>query len=389
MLKNQNFAYLDFDDEKLLGSFDEDAVMQALQEVYPDYDYIMLDEIQNLPGWDLWVSKLYRRGNNIIITGSNSNLLSSEMASMLTGRFLAIEILPFSLTETLEYKHIGLNPQLPKEKADFMLQVDDYFRYGGYPETINSRSIVENYLSSLFDSIILKDIVRRHKVRKAEDLYELAKFLLSNFARPFTANSIMTDLDFTSKTTVQKFCRYLNESYLLFFLPRYNNKMKLMLKAPQKVYAVDNGFLASSTFQISENRGRLLENLVFLELLRRNLKIGKNIFYYKNRYDKEVDFVVRDGNHLKALIQVCYQVDDQKTKAREVNSLIDCYKDFNEGEMFIITWDTEMEIGVNDKSVHVLPFYVFCLSESKWRQRNSCPIPTISSARRADLARYY
>ena len=131
LLRGKRFAYLNFDDDKLLKEFDEEHIMQVLKEVYSDYDYLLLDEPQNLPNWDLWVSKLYRRGYNLVITGSNSNLLSSEMASLLTGRYLSIEILPFSLRETLEYRKSNFNPVLPEDKADFMLQVEDYFHYGG------------------------------------------------------------------------------------------------------------------------------------------------------------------------------------------------------------------------------------------------------------------
>lgn len=362
MLKNTRFAYLDFDDEQLLAQFDEDKVMQSLHEIYPDYQYLLLDEIQNLPGWDMWVSKLYRRGENLVITGSNSNMLSSEMASLLTGRYLPIEILPFSLGETLEYRHIGSVPTLPAEKADFMLQVEDYLYFGGYPETINNRSIARTYLSSLFDSIILKDIVRRHKVRKADELYRLVSYLLSIFAGTFTYASLMEDLQINSKTTVQKFCRYLSESYLLFYLPRFNNKMKLMQKAPQKIYVVDNGFLSANAFQISQNKGRLLENLVFMELLRRGYETGKHLFYYRNRKEQEVDFVVREGTQVRQMLQVCYQFQDARTENREITSLTECAADFHSPELIIITWDTEREVNVRGYIIHIVPFYKWALA---------------------------
>ena len=365
LLRGKRFAYLNFDDDKLLKDFDEEHIMQVLKEVYSDYDYLLLDEPQNLPNWDLWVSKLYRRGYNLVITGSNSNLLSSEMASLLTGRYLSIEILPFSLRETLEYRKSNFNPALPEDKADFMLQVEDYFHYGGYPEIINNRDITESYLKTLFDSIIMKDIVRRYKVRKVEELYQFATYMISIFTSPFTYSSITEELGLSSKTTVQKFCTYLKNCYLFFYLPRYNHKLKLMQKAPQKVYIVDNGFLSSSAFQISENKGRLLENLVLLEFIRRKYEIGKNLFYYRNQSDKEVDFVVRENNIVRQLVQVCWDMSNPKTQKREIGSLMACAKDFPNGELFVITWNEQKEITMNAKIIHVIPYYKWCLSYSR------------------------
>lgn len=365
LLRGKRFAYLNFDDDKLLKEFDEEHIMQVLKEVYSDYDYLLLDEPQNLPNWDLWVSKLYRRGYNLVITGSNSNLLSSEMASLLTGRYLSIEVLPFSLRETLEYRKSNFNPALPEDKADFMLQVEDYFHYGGYPEIINNRDITESYLKTLFDSIIMKDIVRRYKVRKVEELYQFATYMISIFTSPFTYSSITEELGLSSKTTVQKFCTYLKNCYLFFYLPRYNHKLKLMQKAPQKVYIVDNGFLSSSAFQISENKGRLLENLVLLEFIRRKYEIGKNLFYYRNQSDKEVDFVVRENNIVRQLVQVCWDMSNPKTQKREIGSLMACAKDFPNGELFVITWNEQKEITMNAKIIHVVPYYKWCLSYSR------------------------
>lgn len=365
LLRGKRFAYLNFDDDKLLKEFDEEHIMQVLKEVYSDYDYLLLDEPQNLPNWDLWVSKLYRRGYNLVITGSNSNLLSSEMASLLTGRYLSIEVLPFSLRETLEYRKSNFQPALPEDKADFMLQVEDYFHYGGYPEIINNRDITESYLKTLFDSIIMKDIVRRYKVRKVEELYQFATYMISIFTSPFTYSSITEELGLSSKTTVQKFCTYLKNCYLFFYLPRYNHKLKLMQKAPQKVYIVDNGFLSSSAFQISENKGRLLENLVLLEFIRRKYEIGKNLFYYRNQSDKEVDFVVRENNVVRQLVQVCWDMSNPKTQKREIGFLMACAKDFPNGELFVITWNEQKEITMNAKIIHVIPYYKWCLSYSR------------------------
>ena len=363
LLKDKNFAYLNFDDERLLERFDEDVVLQVLSEVYPDYDYLLLDEVQNLEHWDLWVTKLYRRGCNLLITGSNAKLLSSEMATVLTGRYLEMEVLPFSLSECFRFQGQERTVELPSERAELMLQTEDYMHYGGYPEIINSREITESYLSSLFDSIILKDVAKRYKIRKTTELYQLATYLISMFCNPFTYSSLKEDLNFSSKSTVQKFCDYLQQTFLFFFLPRYNNKLKLMQKAPQKVYVVDNGFLASSAFQTSENKGRLLENLVFLELTRRKKQAGGNLFYYRSRNDREIDFVVREKFQIHQLIQVCYDMSNKKTEKREIDAVMECAEELNCNNLLIITWDQENVVQREDYAIQILPYYKWCLNK--------------------------
>lgn len=342
MLQGKNFAYLNFDDNQLLEKWDEDLAISVLDDVYPDYNFMLLDEIQNLPDWDLWVSKLYRRGKNLIITGSNAKMLSSEMATVLTGRYLQIEMLPFSLDETMRWRNI--NPAREEQAAQAIVLADDYMRNGGYPETIPARSITKSYLSTLFDSILLKDVAQRHKVRNTTDLYNLATYLLSNFCNPISANELARELGLSSVATTKKFCDYLNEPYLFFYLPRFNNKLKLMNKAPKKVYVVDNGFVQSTAFNLSENLGRLLENQVFVELLRRGYIPGQTLFYYRTRNDKEVDFVSRKGAKVEQLIQVCYDMTSEKTRKRELDALAEAAEELHCDNLLVITNSQEEQI---------------------------------------------
>lgn len=342
MLQGKNFAYLNFDDNQLLEKWDEDLAMSALDDVYPDYDFMLLDEIQNLPDWDLWVSKLYRRGKNLIITGSNANMLSSEMATVLTGRYLQIEMFPFSLDETMRWKNIS--PDREEQSAQAIVLADDYMRNGGYPETIPARGITKSYLSTLFDSILLKDVAQRHNVRNTTDLYNLATYLLSNFCNPISANELAGELGMSSVATTKKFCDYLNEPYLFFYLPRFNNKLKLMNKAPKKVYVVDNGFVQSTAFNLSENLGRLLENQVFVELLRRGYIPGQTLFYYRTRNDKEIDFVTRKGSKVEQLIQVCYDMTSEKTRKRELDAFVEAAEELHCDNLLVITNSQEEEI---------------------------------------------
>lgn len=352
MLQGKNFAYLNFDDNQLLEKWDEDLAMSALDDVYPDYDFMLLDEIQNLPDWDLWVSKLYRRGKNLIITGSNAKMLSSEMATVLTGRYLQIEMLPFSLDETMRWKNIS--PDREEQAAQAVVLADDYMRNGGYPETIPARSITKSYLSTLFDSILLKDVAQRHKVRNTTDLYNLATYLLSNFCNPISANELAGELGLSSVATTKKFCDYLNEPYLFFYLPRFNNKLKLMNKAPKKVYVVDNGFVQSTAFNLSENLGRLLENQVFVELLRRGYIPGQTLFYYRTRNDKEIDFVTRKGARVEQLIQVCYDMASEKTLKRELDALVEAAEELHCDNLLVTTNALHKKMGYKGKEIRVI-----------------------------------
>lgn len=349
MLHGKNFAYLNFDDNQLLEKWDEDLAMSALDDVYPGYDYMLLDEIQNLPDWDLWISKLYRRGKNLIITGSNAKMLSNEMATVLTGRYLQIEMLPFSLTETMCWKNV--DPGQKEQVAQAIVLADDYMRNGGYPETIQARGITKSYLSTLFDSILLKDVARRHNVRNTTDLYNLATYLLSNFCNPISANDLAVELGLSSVTTTKKFCDYLNEPYLFFYLPRFNNKLKLMSKAPKKVYVVDNGFVQSTAFNLSENLGRLLENQVFVELLRRGYALGKTLFYYRTRNDREIDFVTRRGAKVEQLIQVCYDMTSERTRRRELDALVEAADELRCDNLLVVTNSQKDVIEWNDKVI--------------------------------------
>ncbi len=361
LLKSKNFAYLNFDDALLLRRFDEDIVMQSLLEIYPGFEYLFLDEIQNLPEWDLWVAKLYRRGINLVITGSNSKLLSNEMASALTGRFIQINILPFSYAETLAFNNIPVRYETPAEKALILRQLTEILEYGSFPEIIKSRDLTRNYLSALWDSILLKDIARRFNVRNGNELYNLATYLLTNYCNPFSVNQLVKNLNIGSAHTAQKFCGYLTQPYLFFYLRRYNNKLKLMNKVSQKAYIVDNGFIAAQSFELSENSGRLLENLVFIELLRRGYNTQQTLFYYRTRNDKEIDFVCRDKHKIETLIQVSYNIQNSKTYRREIAALIEANEELGCGNLLLLTWDDEKTEMIDGVSINVKPVWKWLL----------------------------
>ena len=329
MLRDKNFAYLNFDNYSLLDA------------------------------WDLWVSELYRKGKNLVITGSNARMLSSEMATVLTGKYLQVEMLPFSLEEFFDWNKFDLHSIDPEQNTDSLVLMDDYLRNGGYPEVVASRQLTRSYLDTLFDSIIWKDVAKRHNVRNVTDLNNLAMYLVSNFCNPVTANDLTIELGFSSVNTTKKYMDYLHEPYIFYYLSRYNNKLKLMKKAPRKVYVVDNGFVASKAFSLSDNLGRLLENQVFIELVRRGYDVEKTMFYYRSRNDKEVDFVLRKGTQIERLVQVCYDMSSPKTEKREVDSIVECAGELKCDNLVIVTNNDKRTIEKDGYKIDVVPISEF------------------------------
>jgi len=366
LLHGQTFAYLNFDDDLLLKEFDEDAVVEGLYEVYPNFQFLLLDEIQNLPDWELWVNKLYRRGFNLVVTGSNARLLSREMGTSLTGRYIQIAVFPFSLEEYFDYHQFSMvdfQDATPKKKGELLSLMNDYLLNGGYPEVVFTPAIGKNYLATLFDSVLLKDIVRRFQIRQTQQLYDLANYLLSNFTNQYSYNQLMKDLNFSSVMTVKKFVGYLSEPYLFFNLSRFSNKIKLQQNAPKKSYVVDNGFIRSRSFESSPNLGRLLENMVFVELLRRGLIPDLELFYYKTRNDKEIDFVCRHGHQINQLIQVCFDVSASKVLKRETEALVEAAVELKCFDLVVVTWDKEDTLKLKDCTIRIVPIWKWLLTK--------------------------
>lgn len=368
LLKGTNFAYLNFDDDLLLKNFDENSVIQVLSEVYPGYTFLLLDEIQNLPGWEIWINKLHRRGVNLVITGSNAKLLSKEMATLLTGRFLQIDLLTFSFAEFLAYRNFSIPPfneLTPSIQGEILMNLSEYMLMGGFPECLQTRAITRNYLSTLFDSILLKDITSRFEVRQPRMLYDLSLYLLTNHCNPFTYSQLKNNLGLNSVATVQKFCSYLSEPYLFFYLSRYAVKLKDQQKSPRKLYVVDNGFIYARSFELSRNEGRLMENMVFTELLRRGYRPGLDLFYYRSRNDKEIDFVCREGHKIATLIQVCHDISNTKTLTREINALKESGGELSCNHFLILTWDQEKTLEEQDTLITILPVWKWLLGNQQ------------------------
>ncbi len=346
-LADKKFAYLNFEDDALKGDVASDELVEAMDHVYGKVEFVFFDEIQNYPEWESFVNKLHRRDRNLVITGSNSRLLSRELGSALTGRHLSFELLPFGYREFLS----GLG----HEKSADLESFRRYLTWGGFPEVVLGHSEPQGYLRTLFDSIVLRDIVTRHRIRSSTAIRDLLNLLINNAASRFSARSLERSLGSLSVATVQKFIAYFREAYLVHDLQPYFFKTRVRLKADRKIYAYDNGFISALSQPALSNDPRLLENLVFVELVRRGFKPNLDLFYYQTRSGTEVDFLLREGSKNRELIQVTQSLSALKTRERELRSLHQAAEELKVSKLTVITMDTEETIKEDGVKIHVVP----------------------------------
>lgn len=335
------------------------GLLQEIFETYLEFmrpsgrPYVFLDEAQEVEQWEKWVRSTHELNKAVlIISGSNAKLLSTELATSLTGRHLDVRLSPLSFSEFLLFN--GLNADEQSRLALNQTTINglwrEYLECGGFPETVGSEHKKE-ILLGYFEDLIDKDIVHRYGIRKTEKIKELARFCFSNAAKPMTFTSAGKFLGLTAATT-EKFSRYLENGFLFFFLKRFSFKFKEQSKSPRKVYAVDTGLSRAVGFEASQNLGRHAENAVFLELARRradNSDIG--LYYWKDVEHREVDFVLKEKTRVKQLIQVVWDLSDAKTKEREKKGLLKAMLELRCDDGLILTNDFEGEETVGDKKI--------------------------------------
>jgi len=334
------FGYVNFDDEKLVEIKDYDEIISMINSLYDHPKYILFDEIQNLEKWELFVNRIQRQGHNLVITGSNSNLLSRELSTHLTGRHSLTSIFPFSFKEFLKLENKELTKSEIKEKLFY------YANYGGYPEPIVKKMDSKEYLSTLFSSIIYKDIIKRFKIRYPQAIEDLAVYLISNTANEFSYNSLSKITKCKSVHTIEKYLSYLQEAFIFFKLEKFSFKVKEQISSNKKIYCIDNGFINAKAFKFSQDMGKLYENLVAISLKKLEMNGFINIYYWKNVQQEEVDFIVKEGLKIRELIQVCYNTTDIKTKERETRALIKASKELKCNNLIVITEDYEKEENI-------------------------------------------
>ena len=353
--------------------FTESGVLflEKIFETYREYispqntPILFLDKIQEIEGFEKWVRMMHELSKaKIIISGSNARILSRELGTLLTGRHLDMEVFPLSFREFLSFNNIALTNKMDLigKESEIKGALRKYIEYGSFPEVALSEQKKE-ILLSYFEDVITKDLLRRFNIKKTQDLRAIAKHYLSNISALSTFKSIERSLDM-SITSVKSYTGYLEQAYLLFPLKRFSFKVKEQEKSPRKIYAIDTGLCNAVGFRFSENDGRLAENVVFVALKRKqNLNPDMELFYWKDVHHREVDFVIKDGLKVTDLIQVCWNVQDEKTKNRELRSLRKAMEELNVTNATVITGETEGEERLHDNTVKLVPLWKWLLAE--------------------------
>lgn len=356
----KNYGYVNFDDEQFLqmDASQLNDVFEILLEINPQMDYLLLDEVQNIEGWELFVNRLQRRGIRMVVTGSNAHLLSKELATHLTGRYMLFELYPFSFQEFLHYHGVQaqVNTISTAQIAEVKRYFHDYISSGGFPLAINTE-LAKQYLRGLYGDIIERDIVKRHSIRRVNELYDLALYGLTQFGSRISFNQLQKVFDIQTPHTIKKYLSYCEDAYLLFQLSVFSFQIKKRMTSLRKIYGIDSGMINALTTQHSPNHGRLLENLVYLQCMRRK----QDIYFYVTKNGREVDFVVHEDKKIVQLIQVCYQLDNMETRTRELKALIEASKELSCDQLFVLTEDTEGEEVIQGKTVQFIPVWKWLL----------------------------
>jgi len=332
-------GYINFDDERLAHLKDYDDLLASVDEVYGKPETILLDEVQNLPRWELWVNRLQRSGRRLIITGSNAHLLSSELATHLTGRHFSIPLLPFSFAEFMSARAVD-SPPTSTELAE---ACRSYSMTGGFPEIVLKGISGPDYLRTLVSAVIHKDIVIRYGVRAPQALDQLVLCLLSQPGGTYSFRTLRAATGCRSVHTLKKYIGYLEQAFLLFTVPRFSFKPREQTSSCKKSYAIDNGLITAAGFQSSPNHGRLMENLVAIACHRRQLRGEIRLYYWQDPQKAEVDFVIYQDRKVRSLIQVCVNPEHPKVLQRELRGLLKASRELHCTDLLLLTADEEGE----------------------------------------------
>ena len=364
LMKDEKFGYINFFDERLskFQATELSLVIQAFLELYNGVDYFVFDEIQRIEGWERFISRL-RTSKKIIITGSNSDLLRGNLSSLITGRHLDVTIFPFSFREFLKMNDTEIIREwylYDDKRARVKRLFNNFLVKGGFPEVQNLGTRI---LQEIFRDIIENDIISQHQIRNKVGIRNLSQYLASNISKEISFEKIKGFLDIRNSHTVAKYVGYLEESYMFFLLKRFSNKLKEQFIAPKKVYAIDLALANSISFRITHDQGRQFENMVFLELMRRNLYLGLNeeLFYWKDHRGREVDFVIKKENEIIELIQVSSIINEDDLIQRETDNLILCSKELKCNNLTVITLDYEAEQMIKGEKIRFIPIWKWIL----------------------------
>ena len=364
------YGYVNLDDDRLADMKTEDlnTVLSCVYQLYgTDVPYLVLDEIQNVDGWYLFVNRLLRTDIHIFVTGSNAKLLSGELATHLTGRYNEIRLYPFSFLEYCNYHQIDTQSITTKAEAERKRAFMDYIHDGGFPEMQGLRN-KRAYVQSLIEAILLKDIQKRFRIRDIDALRKLAHHLINNACQEVNYDDLTKELGLSDKT-VKKYIDYLAQAFLIQLLTRHSFKSKERIRN-QKAYIVDTGMQGNRENVLApENLGWRLENVVYIELLRRCAYDFYDVYYHKqNPRAKEIDFVVCDKNKAVELIQVAYEIDSPRAYDRETSSLVKASVALSCENLTLIAFSQTRDVEIDGKTIHIISALEWLLKVTKGQE---------------------
>ncbi|MEK6800961.1 MAG: ATP-binding protein [Nanoarchaeota archaeon] len=356
---NEKFVYINFDDIRLtdfkVENFED--IEEIVSEIYGIKTYVsyLLDEVQNVSFWERWINNLYTKKVKVFVTGSNSSLLSSEISTFLTGRNKVIKLYPFSFREFLLLKKIKINYQTTDERRAVSQAFSEYFEKGGFPLVIINDDL--NLSKQYFEDILNKDVIKRYNIKKIKELNDLILYLFSNVGKTYSYSTLKQVSNIKSLSMISNYIEYLKNVFVASTINKFDYSIKKQKVSSSKFYVLDNSFLKTVAFNFSENAGRRLENLVFIELTRR----GNEVYYHAKK--NECDFVIKEGLKMTKAIQVCLILDNAVTKKREIDGLIEALKEHQLKEGLILTLDKEEEFVLSGKKIFIKPVWKWLLEK--------------------------
>lgn len=357
-LKEGDYLYFNFDDERITNDISIlDQLYNIHLELYDREPVLFFDEIQNISGWEKFINRMFEKNIKVFVTGSNAKLLSSEISTSLTGRNKVIELTPFSFKEFLvlsgnkyDLKKINSTSK-NKIKKDF----DFYFKKGGFP-LVDKEDDLE-LINSYFQDILYRDIIARFKLTQTEEIKQIGIYFMSNIGKLFSYSTLKNISGVKSSSSIKAYLDYYSQTYLFFYLKKFDFSIKKQILNPKKVYVIDQAFATRIGFNFSENKGRILENIVFLELKRRS----KEVYYHQGK--NECDFIIKDALEINEAIQVCYFI-NPNNENREIQGLLEAMKKYDLKNGLILTYEQEYFFETESLSINVIPVWKWLLEKN-------------------------
>lgn len=356
-LKEPDYCYFNFDDERIIPANEIlEQIYNLHIEMHGRDPVLFLDEIQNVKGWEKFVNRIHEKGIKVFISGSNANLLSSEISTSLTGRNRVLELFPFSFSEYLLFLGEDYNVEKLSSKSKALL-LNSFYKYletGGFPLVVKENDL--EIINSYFQDILYRDIISRFKLSQIDEIKQIGLYFASNIGKIFSYATLQKISGVKSTSSIKDYLAYYEQSYLFFFLKKFDFSVKKQIMNPKKVYTIDSAVSNRLGFRFSENKGRILENLIFIELRRR----GKEVFYYSGK--NECDFLVKEGYKIADAIQVAWNIDKINIQ-REIKGLEEAVEEYNLSSGTLITAEQENTELVTNNMINVVPVWKWLLSK--------------------------